>query len=172
MVPQVRAALAKKPSLETTRRLEAILQKADASEWLSRPPLRSKVVPSATRERIAGEAMNHCFRKLAIMGTLLLAAPLIGRSPEPKSVPTVSLAPLPEAKTTPGARKWTASPAGLSSPPRSRTASRSAPSSKSATIPSKRATPATSSTRFTRSFAPCGSLVRMASLCRKTVPMA
>ena len=33
-VPQIREALAKKPSLETTRRLEAILQKADASEWL------------------------------------------------------------------------------------------------------------------------------------------
>ncbi len=34
VVPQVREALTKKPSLETTRRLEAILQKADASEWL------------------------------------------------------------------------------------------------------------------------------------------
>lgn len=33
-VPQIREALAKKPPLETTRRLEAVLQNADASEWL------------------------------------------------------------------------------------------------------------------------------------------
>jgi RNA polymerase sigma factor (sigma-70 family) len=33
-VPLIREAIAKKPTLEATRRLEAILQKADASEWL------------------------------------------------------------------------------------------------------------------------------------------
>lgn len=45
--------------------------------------------------------MNHPFRKLAIVGTLLVAAPLFGRSPEPKPVETVTLAPLPEEKTAP-----------------------------------------------------------------------